>query len=80
MTNTQNELQASHESEVKRLHSDKKAVQRDLTSTKSKTKNLEEAKNKFEMEVCAFSWSSCTLQFTCCIFMLDQWVENGLGS
>ena len=40
MTNTQNELQASHESEVKRLHSDKKAVQRDLTSTKSKTKNL----------------------------------------
>ena len=51
MTSAQNELQASHESELKKLHSEKKAVQRDLSSTKTKIKNLEEAKNKLETEV-----------------------------
>ena len=53
MTSSQNKLQASHESEVKKLHSDKKAVQRDMSSTKAKVKGLEEAKNKLEMEVAA---------------------------
>ena len=51
MTSSQNELQASHESELKKLHSEKKALQRDLSSTKTKVKNLQEAKNKLETEV-----------------------------
>lgn len=55
MTSAQNELQASHESELKKLHSEKKAVQKDLSTTKTKVKNLEEAKNKLETEVCVCS-------------------------
>ena len=51
MTSAQNEFQASHEGEVKKLHSEKKAIQRDLSSTKTKVKKLEEEKNKLQTEV-----------------------------
>lgn len=55
MTSAQNESQASHESELKKLHSEKKAVQKDLSSTKTKVRTLEEAKSKLEAEVSACS-------------------------
>ena len=55
MTSAQSEFQASHESELKKLHNEKKAVQRDLSSTKTKVKNLEEERNKLETEVCTCS-------------------------
>jgi predicted nucleic acid-binding Zn-ribbon protein len=58
MTSAQNESQASHESELKKLHSEKKAVQKDLSSTKTKVRNLEEAKGKLEAEVCGPSSSA----------------------
>ena len=51
MTSAQNESQASHENELKKLHGEKKAVQKDLSSTKTKVRNLEEAKSKLEAEV-----------------------------
>lgn len=51
MTKAQGELQVSLENEIKKVQGEKKAVQRDLTSSKSKVKCLEEAKHKLEEEV-----------------------------
>ena len=51
MTKTQGELQVAHENEIKKVQGEKKAVQRDLTSSKSKVKSLEEARHKLEEEV-----------------------------
>ena len=58
MTSAHNESQASHENELKKLHGEKKAVQKDLSSTKTKVRNLEEAKSKLEAEVSAYSSSA----------------------
>ena len=51
MTKAQSELQASHENEIKKVQSEKRVVQKDLSSSRSKVKTLEEARNKLEQEV-----------------------------
>ena len=51
MTRSQSELQASHESNIKKLQSEKKAVQKDLSTAKTRLKNLDEAKNRLDEEV-----------------------------
>ena len=51
MTKAQGELQVAHESEVRKVQGEKKAVQKDLAPSRSKVKSLEEARHKLEDEV-----------------------------
>ena len=51
ISKAQSDLQVSHENDIKKAQNEKKVVQKDLSSAKSRTRGLEEAKNKLEAEV-----------------------------